>query len=198
LLGALGTLGIPFPLFAHASDGAFFTLEMGYPSLTVTLDPSLQPSLGAWSFLGLEFAKRVADLPIAFGVFTRIMLGGNFSPVPLGQSGLSIYYFPFAQMETHWNLNDDVTVKSSAFVPYIKAQVGYEFMNFNDVADGAQFGNISAVYVLMAGVHIPVTLDTRMGVELGYTSTFSATDPNGAPISVQGFLISGHLIFSLR
>lgn len=194
LLSSLGGFGASE---ARAAESTFFSARLGYPSLTVALDPRLQPALGSAAFVGVEAFRTLADLPIAFGVFTQAFVGGAFGGLPVLQAGVSIYYFPFSRLETSYSIDDEVTMKSSAWTPYLKLQPGFEFMNFKNEENGAVFGSSSLAYVLSAGIMIPAGETNRWGAEIGYTSTMGAKDAKENPISVSGLLASIHYTFYL-
>lgn len=184
---------------AAAAGGTFLNLELGLPLMTMALDATLQPNLGAPIFVGAEVSRTLSDLPMALGLFSRAMLGGKFGTLSVLQTGVSAYYFPFSKLESVLDIDNEVIVKTSGVVPYIKAQGGLQYLDLRDPGDtGVKFGASSLMYVLAAGIHIPLSTDFRFGLESGYSTSVNASDPNGAPIALSGMLFSGHVVFLLR
>jgi hypothetical protein len=179
------------PARAEAANSTFFVARAGLPTLSVALDPRISESLGS-IFFGLEAFRTLSGLPMALGVFSNVMMGGSFGGFPVIQAGVSVYYFPFSSLETSYSVDNEVQMKSSSWVPYLKFQPGFEFMNFRNEEVGAIFGSSSLMYVLSAGVMIPAGEKSRFGLELGHTSTLGATDAKENPISVSGLMLSGH------
>ncbi|RZA08842.1 MAG: hypothetical protein EOP11_03585, partial [Proteobacteria bacterium] len=127
---------------AEAANSTYFVARAGLPTLTVSLDPRLQKSLGG-IFFGMEAFRTINGLPLALGVFSNVMMGGSFGSFPAIQAGLSLYYFPFAPLETSYSVDNEVSMKSSSWVPYLKFQPGFEFLNLRDEEVGATFGSSS-------------------------------------------------------
>lgn len=197
-LTLLVTLLLP-SISAHAEGRTFLLIEGGSPVLTIALDPTLQPGLGSPAFLGIEISKTLDRLPLALGLYSRVMFGGKFGTLPVGQTGLSAYYFPFSKPESRLAIDTEVTVQSSALVPYLKIQGGLSFLSLHDPQDtGVSFGVSSLTYGIAAGIRFPVTTDLNSGFEAGYTSTLNASDPNSAPILLYGLIFSGHFTIPIN
>lgn len=185
------------PARATAAEATFFSARLGYPSMKVAIDPRNEVSPLAAMAIGLEAFKTFSNLPIAVGVFSQIYMGGSLGGLPLIQAGVSIYYFPFARLESSYEVNDEVTVHTSAWSPYLKLQPGFMFANFNNADKGAVFGSSSLMYILSAGLMMPLSEKMRWGGEIGWTSSLGAKDERSNPISISGVVVSGHITFFL-